>query len=318
MSKYNWDENILKDAINKSNSYSDVLRILNIPIRGNNINTLKHKIRLYNIDINHFTGRKETYGVSNKSYISVDNYFSSDKYISSSKIKEKLILEKYKENKCEICGISEWNGKPITCQLHHIDGNHNNNKLENLQILCPNCHSQTNNYCKNNIKYNKIKYCIDCGKEINKNSTYCKICALKHRKVANIENYPSKEELLSKYLESCSFQTVGKFYNVTGNTIRKWFRRHGLPYYASELRKIYKDKLNENWLWCKGNSIYLRKYQQEHFKKIAQIDEFNNILKIYNSRQELIDDSLEPCHVYDVCRNKLKTHHKKRFKYLEN
>ena len=68
------------------------------------------------------------------------------------KIKGKLIREGLKENKCEICGlINEWNGKPLVLQLHHINGNHTDNRLENLQILCPNCHSQTDTYCGSNI-----------------------------------------------------------------------------------------------------------------------------------------------------------------------
>ena len=68
------------------------------------------------------------------------------------KLKNLLFYLGIKENKCEICGISEWLGKPIKCELHHIDGNKNNHLLENLQILCPNCHSQTDNYKALNIK----------------------------------------------------------------------------------------------------------------------------------------------------------------------
>ena len=48
-----------------------------------------------------------------------------------------------KENVCEECGVSEWNNKPLTCELEHIDGNRANHRLENLRMLCPNCHSQT-------------------------------------------------------------------------------------------------------------------------------------------------------------------------------
>lgn len=61
-----------------------------------------------------------------------------------------LIHSGYKENKCECCGISEWNNKPITLQLHHINGNPRDNALENLQVLCPNCHTQTDNYGSKN------------------------------------------------------------------------------------------------------------------------------------------------------------------------
>ena len=61
-----------------------------------------------------------------------------------------MLLAGLKEDKCEQCGISEWNNLPISLQLHHIDGNTNNNKLDNLMILCPNCHTQTDNYGSKN------------------------------------------------------------------------------------------------------------------------------------------------------------------------
>lgn len=68
------------------------------------------------------------------------------------KLKHKLYNDGLKVNKCEICGISEWRGKIIQCELDHIDGDSKNHKLENLRILCPNCHSQTENFRAKNIK----------------------------------------------------------------------------------------------------------------------------------------------------------------------
>lgn len=61
-------------------------------------------------------------------------------------LKQALLEEGIKEYKCEICGISKWLGQEITLQLHHVDGNSANNELSNLQLLCPNCHTQTDNY----------------------------------------------------------------------------------------------------------------------------------------------------------------------------
>ncbi len=63
------------------------------------------------------------------------------KYIHSYRLKIKLIRDGLKEDKCEACGNTEWLGKKLPLELHHLDGDHFNNTLDNLQILCPNCHS---------------------------------------------------------------------------------------------------------------------------------------------------------------------------------
>lgn len=64
-------------------------------------------------------------------------------------MRQKLIESNIKENKCESCGqLPMHNNKPLILQCHHIDGNRANNKFDNLQILCPNCHSQTDNFAR--------------------------------------------------------------------------------------------------------------------------------------------------------------------------
>ena len=73
----------------------------------------------------------------------------------SYKLKQRLYKEGLKSNTCEICGICEWNGSPIQCELDHIDGNKNNHSYENLRILCPNCHSQTETFRFKRGKKNK-------------------------------------------------------------------------------------------------------------------------------------------------------------------
>lgn len=70
--------------------------------------------------------------------------------IPCSRIRERLIEEGYKERKCEVCGLTEWMGLPIPLELHHKDFNHWNNDINNLQIICCNCHMQKHNY--SNIK----------------------------------------------------------------------------------------------------------------------------------------------------------------------
>lgn len=61
-------------------------------------------------------------------------------------LKARLIEARVKENRCEICGVTRWMGKPLSMQLHHKNGDGSDNRLENLELLCANCHSQTDTY----------------------------------------------------------------------------------------------------------------------------------------------------------------------------
>jgi Zn finger protein HypA/HybF involved in hydrogenase expression len=105
-----------------------------------------------------------------------------------------------------------------------------NNTLENLQLLCPNCHSQTDTYAgkknekgKNNrIHTSKPKHtCSICGKKLDRatKSGMCKECY--NKSVSRVENCPSAEELTEKKEELKSYVQIGKFYNVSGGTIKK-------------------------------------------------------------------------------------------------
>lgn len=71
-------------------------------------------------------------------------------YYQTLKLKKRLLKEGLKENKCDICGVTEWNNKELSMQLDHIDGDSHNHKFDNLRMVCPNCHSQTHTYCGKN------------------------------------------------------------------------------------------------------------------------------------------------------------------------
>ena len=73
-------------------------------------------------------------------------------HYQSFKLKNRLYKEGIKKKNCENCGISHWLDKPLALELHHLDGNRQNHLLNNLKLLCPNCHSQTDTFRSKNRK----------------------------------------------------------------------------------------------------------------------------------------------------------------------
>ena len=76
----------------------------------------------------------------------IERLLVADTYRSRHNVKLRLLGEGLKENRCEACGLTEWLGRPLSMALHHVNGDGRDNRLENLQLLCPNCHSQTDNF----------------------------------------------------------------------------------------------------------------------------------------------------------------------------
>lgn len=149
----------------------------------------------------------------------LDKLLINGSIIRSSNLKELLFKAGLKENRCEICNITEWQNAPIKCQLHHKDGDKRNNTLENLQILCPNCHSQTDTYCSSWKKNRKIRYCERCGKRLKGDAKHCADC---HHFISRKVERPTLETLKEDFKALRTFTSVGKKYGVCGGSIRKW------------------------------------------------------------------------------------------------
>lgn len=136
------DEKIIIESCNTSLSMSEAAKKAGIPHM-----TFKRyaiKLGIYNPN----TAGKGIY----KSKKNLKDVFSGKVGMSSGQLRIRLIREGYKKNKCEKCGQeSIWFENPLVMELNHIDGNKKNNKLENLEILCPNCHSQTFTFRGRNI-----------------------------------------------------------------------------------------------------------------------------------------------------------------------
>ena len=143
--KPTWKDEQLIDAIPKCKSFGEVASYLNMS-RSTNTLLKKRSIEL-KLDFSHFR-------ISGYDPSPIEELLTNDRKYTypSHKLKNRLLSEGLKEHKCECCGITEWNGKPAPIELDHINGNHHDNRLENLRILCPNCHAQTDTYRGKNKK----------------------------------------------------------------------------------------------------------------------------------------------------------------------
>ena len=215
------------ELIKESDSLCDVCRKAGIVATTGNYNTLKNLIYEENIDISHFKRRG---GVSTKRK-NVEEYLVNGSIISSYKLKNKLFEEGIKEKKCESCKNTEWMGKPISLELHHKNGNPRDNRIENLEILCPNCHSYTDTYGGKNQKMNIKKKDVKLPVERKKKEK-----AKKERKCV-LSDY-TVEQFKADFMKFGSFLGVGKNMGVSDNAIRKWCKRNGLPITKKEIKNI--------------------------------------------------------------------------------
>lgn len=228
------NKELLQKLVEESGTIKEILEKLNLKITKDNYKKLYKELDEYNIDYSEILNNS-TRGCIKK--YPIEDILVENSTYTGSRLKNRLIKEGLKQNICELCGQKPFhNGKELILQLHHINGNHQDNRLENLQILCPNCHSQTDNYAKRNIK-KKQYFCKKCGAEISKGAQFCKKClGEEHRKT----NRPSKEELF-ELIKTLPFTEIGKMYGVTDNAVRKWCKSSGLPHLKSEIKKLIKQ-----------------------------------------------------------------------------
>jgi hypothetical protein len=127
----------VKDAVDNCSSMRQVLNHLGYAVSGASTKMVRKKIEDFGLVEPKWGSR------SNRRKELDEILIENSTYISSGNLKRRLIKEGLLKNECKICKISEWLGKPITLQLDHENGIHDDNRLSNLRILCPNCHTQT-------------------------------------------------------------------------------------------------------------------------------------------------------------------------------
>ena len=149
MSNRKWTDEQLIDAVKKSKTKINILRILGLSIRPGNYETINLAIKRLNISIEHMTGKAHGTSIP-KSTISLDDYMSGKAIVKArSGFKRRIIREKILKNECNICGIKAiWRDNPLVLILDHINGNNQDYSIENLRLLCPNCNAQQPTFCR--------------------------------------------------------------------------------------------------------------------------------------------------------------------------
>lgn len=142
------------NIVKESEAISDVASKLGYRSKGGGVTKLiKDRIEELKIDISHFN-RYSRSNLASKNRPLEEILVQNSTYTNNTSLKKRLFAAQLMEYRCCVCGISEWNNQPLSLQLDHINGDNKDNRIENLRLLCPNCHSQTDTFSGRNASHN--------------------------------------------------------------------------------------------------------------------------------------------------------------------
>ena len=148
-----YTKELLEEAVKNSLNVTQVLEKLGLKMAGGTHTYISKKIKELNINTDHFLGVRSNLGKAPKNKHTKESFLKileKRSCLNGTRLLRLLKRFEIKEHRCEICRRDTWNEKEIPLEVDHIDGDHFNNNLTNLRVICPNCHAQTETYCSKN------------------------------------------------------------------------------------------------------------------------------------------------------------------------
>jgi hypothetical protein len=207
------------------------------PAGGNFMTLRKYAERVWQISTAHFDANAARRAARQRGVIPLHEVLVDGSTYARHHVKRRLFAEGIKERRCELCGQGQiWRGRQLSLILDHVNGVADDNRLENLQIVCPNCAATLDTHCGRNNPRPAPRPCLHCGAKFEPRAgtqRYCSsACGQRHQTRRNdprpdrrVVDRPPYQQLLTD-VKQLGYLATGRRYGVSDNAIRKWIRAY--------------------------------------------------------------------------------------------